>query len=72
MVGHQSFSVHIAQMAELSCVCADIMSRHCQRTEITIAKHCGCLQPQHTVHSTYMTNHSQVWWSESVASCKVH
>ena len=27
-VGHQSFSVHIAQMAELSYICADIMSRH--------------------------------------------
>ena len=24
MAGHQTFSVHIAQMAELSCVCADI------------------------------------------------
>ena len=27
-VGHRTFSVHIAQMAELSCVCADIMSGH--------------------------------------------
>ena len=27
-VGHRTFSVHIAQMAELSCVCADILSGH--------------------------------------------
>ena len=27
-VGHRTFSVHVAQMAELSCVCADIMSGH--------------------------------------------
>ena len=28
MVGHRTFSVHIAQISEHSCVCADIMSRH--------------------------------------------
>ena len=27
-VRHWSFSMHTAQMAEFSCVCADIMSRH--------------------------------------------
>ena len=27
-VGHRTFSVYIAQMAKLSCVCADIMSGH--------------------------------------------
>ena len=27
-VGHRTFSIHIAQISELSCVCADIMSRH--------------------------------------------
>ena len=42
-VGHRIFFVHIAQMAELSCICADITS----------GQHCECLQPQLTVHSAY-------------------